>query len=70
MKRSEHRILTTHVGSLIRPPELLEFATARQQGQPIDEQAYAECLRRGERGSCQLCGTVFASGFRAARCVC
>ena len=28
MKRSEHRILTTHVGSLIRPPELRELAAA------------------------------------------
>jgi len=46
MKRSEHRILTTHTGSLIRPPELLEFVTARQQGRPYDEQAYEECLRR------------------------
>jgi 5-methyltetrahydropteroyltriglutamate--homocysteine methyltransferase len=46
MKRSEHRILTTHTGSLIRPPELLEFVTARQQGRPYDEQAYADCLRR------------------------
>jgi 5-methyltetrahydropteroyltriglutamate--homocysteine methyltransferase len=45
MKRSEDRILTTHVGSLIRPPELLEFATSKQQGEPIDEQAYEECLR-------------------------
>ncbi len=46
MRRSEDRILTTHTGSLIRPPELLEFATARQQGVPVDEQAYEECLRR------------------------
>jgi 5-methyltetrahydropteroyltriglutamate--homocysteine methyltransferase len=44
MKRSEQRILTTHTGSLIRPPELLEFATARQKGQPVDEQAYEESL--------------------------
>ena len=28
MKRSERRILTTHVGSLIRPPELLDSAKA------------------------------------------
>jgi hypothetical protein len=46
MKRSEDRILTTHVGSLIRPPELLAFAMAKQQGQPYDEQAYEACLRR------------------------
>ena len=29
MKRSEHRILTTHVGSLIRPKPLLDAAKIR-----------------------------------------
>ncbi|HEX5367847.1 MAG TPA: cobalamin-independent methionine synthase II family protein [Dehalococcoidia bacterium] len=46
MKRSSHRILTTHVGSLIRPPELLEFASAQREGRSIDQQAYEACLRR------------------------
>jgi 5-methyltetrahydropteroyltriglutamate--homocysteine methyltransferase len=46
MKRSDERILTTHVGSLIRPPDLLAFATAKQQGEPVDEQAYEVCLRQ------------------------
>ena len=40
------RIRTTHVGSLIRPPELLEFIRPRQNGQPYDAKAYANCLRR------------------------
>src|SRR5829696_5527418 len=40
------RILTTHVGSLIRPPELLEFIAARQTGKPYDEAAYQACLAR------------------------
>jgi len=44
MKRSTDRILTTHVGSLIRPPDLLPFIRARQDGQPYDPQAYADCL--------------------------
>jgi 5-methyltetrahydropteroyltriglutamate--homocysteine methyltransferase len=44
--RSGDRILTTHVGSLIRPPDLLPFIRARQSGQPYDETAYAECLRK------------------------
>ena len=39
MKRSEERILTTHVGSLPRPPELLD---ASKQGSP----EYEEILRR------------------------
>jgi 5-methyltetrahydropteroyltriglutamate--homocysteine methyltransferase len=44
MKRSSDRILCTHVGSLIRPPELLEFLRAKQLNQPFDEAAYARCL--------------------------
>jgi 5-methyltetrahydropteroyltriglutamate--homocysteine methyltransferase len=39
------RIRTTHVGSLIRPAELLQFIRPKQAGQPYDEQAYANCLR-------------------------
>jgi len=44
MKRSNDRILTTHVGSLIRPPELQEFLRAVQSGKPYDEAAYQRCL--------------------------
>jgi len=44
MKRSTDRILTTHVGSLIRPPELQEFLRAVQGGKPYDETAYQKCL--------------------------
>jgi 5-methyltetrahydropteroyltriglutamate--homocysteine methyltransferase len=46
MRRSTERILTTHVGSLIRPDPLLPFIRAKQNGQPYDEQAYADCLAR------------------------
>jgi len=45
MKRSSHRILTTHVGSLIRPTRLLEFARPREGGAAIDEGAYRQCLK-------------------------
>ena len=45
MKRSTNRILTTHVGSLIRPPELLDLARARQRGDAVNEQAYDKCLK-------------------------
>jgi 5-methyltetrahydropteroyltriglutamate--homocysteine methyltransferase len=38
------RILTTHVGSLIRPPALLEFIRARQRREAYDESAYQRCL--------------------------
>ena len=44
MQRSTDRILTTHVGSLIRPPELQEFLRARQKGDGFDEAAYDRCL--------------------------
>jgi 5-methyltetrahydropteroyltriglutamate--homocysteine methyltransferase len=45
MKRSSDRILTTHVGSLIRPPELRELIRAKQSRQGYDEEAYQRCLR-------------------------
>jgi 5-methyltetrahydropteroyltriglutamate--homocysteine methyltransferase len=45
MKRSSNRILTTHVGSLIRPPRLLELVRAQQNGEPVDEVAYQQCLK-------------------------
>src|SRR4051812_19596206 len=38
------RIPTTHVGSLIRPPALLEFIRARQKREPYDEAAYRRTL--------------------------
>src|SRR5215208_1713481 len=44
MQHSTHRILTTHVGSLIRPPVLQEFLRAKQGGKPYDEKAYEKCL--------------------------
>ncbi len=44
MKRSIDRILTTHVGSLIRPPALQEFLRAKQAGKPYDQAAYQRCL--------------------------
>jgi len=38
MHRSEHRILTTHAGSLPRPAELTRLYDARARGEPVDEQ--------------------------------
>jgi 5-methyltetrahydropteroyltriglutamate--homocysteine methyltransferase len=40
------RILTTHVGSLIRPTELTEFLLKPQNGEKIDPAAYEETLRK------------------------
>jgi 5-methyltetrahydropteroyltriglutamate--homocysteine methyltransferase len=45
MKRSTDRILTTHVGSLIRPARLQEFLRAKQAGKPYDQAAYESCLK-------------------------
>lgn len=47
MKRSTDRILTTHVGSLVRPPEILKMIIDKVNHQPIDEEAFAEAVRRG-----------------------
>jgi 5-methyltetrahydropteroyltriglutamate--homocysteine methyltransferase len=44
MKRSTERILTTHVGSLVRPPALQEFLRAKQAGKPFDQAAHDRCL--------------------------
>ena len=43
---SRDRILTSHVGSLIRPPELIPLIEARQEGRRLDEAAFAATLRR------------------------
>jgi 5-methyltetrahydropteroyltriglutamate--homocysteine methyltransferase len=40
MKRSTDRILTTHVGSLVRPPEVLEMILAKVTGRPYDEASF------------------------------
>ena len=44
MPHQTDRILTTHVGSLIRPPKLVEFWRAIEDGKPYDEAAFEACL--------------------------
>lgn len=44
MKRSTDRILTTHVGSLPRPHNLLDLLKAGLDGEPVDQQAFASLL--------------------------
>ena len=46
MKRSSERILTTHAGSLVRPPEIIAVMAAREAGRPYDQAAFAQNLRR------------------------
>ncbi len=45
MKRSNNRILTTHVGSLPRPPELLDVVAAKERGAAIDATGHAVMVR-------------------------
>ena len=45
MKRSSDRILTTHTGSLPRPPVLLAMIQAKDAGQAYDENVLAEKVR-------------------------
>jgi 5-methyltetrahydropteroyltriglutamate--homocysteine methyltransferase len=45
MKRSEHRFLTTHTGSLPRPEDLIRTMYAKEEGVPVDRAALAARIR-------------------------
>jgi 5-methyltetrahydropteroyltriglutamate--homocysteine methyltransferase len=45
MRRSEDRILTTHTGSLPRPPELTRLYARQARGEPVDPAALAAAGR-------------------------
>jgi methionine synthase II (cobalamin-independent) len=47
MKRSTERILTTHVGSLTRPAEIVDAMRARVNNESYDRESFAEILRKG-----------------------
>ena len=42
MLRSTDRIITTHVGSLARPHDLLDIMKEREHGRPYDADAFAQ----------------------------
>src|SRR6266481_4517426 len=44
MPGSVDRILTTHVGSLVRPPKLVELLHKIEDKEPYDQTAYEACL--------------------------
>jgi len=46
MKRSIERIVTTHTGSLARPPELLQMLLARDEGQAVDPEVFDATVRQ------------------------
>src|SRR6187455_752139 len=54
MKRSTDRILTTHVGSLVRPPEVLEGILNKVSGRPRDEAAFNEKVRKGVQDNVRM----------------
>jgi 5-methyltetrahydropteroyltriglutamate--homocysteine methyltransferase len=45
LRRSTERILTTHVGSLARPKQLLDLMRARALGEPYDAETYQAAVR-------------------------
>jgi 5-methyltetrahydropteroyltriglutamate--homocysteine methyltransferase len=45
MLRSTNRILTTHVGSLPRPPSLIPLLAANEEGKPTDRAAFESAVR-------------------------
>ncbi len=49
MRHSTDRILTTHAGSLPRPPDLKDMVNARSAGQPVDDQALTRRVRDAVR---------------------
>lgn len=49
MKRSTDRILTTHVGSLIRPLPVLQHMMAMALGEPVNEAAFEADVAQGVR---------------------
>src|SRR5690242_19528505 len=46
MLRSTERILTTHVGSLPRPQEVVDALFAQDRGEPYDQAAFDATMRR------------------------
>src|ERR1700747_3117789 len=46
MKTSQDRILTTHVGSLPRPPELRQLLVRKDQSEPYDKEALDRLTRQ------------------------
>ena len=47
MLTSEDRMLTTHAGSLPRPPELETLLIERERGEAIDQAAFAQAVADG-----------------------
>src|SRR5947209_659585 len=46
MKTSSHRILTTHTGSLPRPPDLMALLNRKELGENYEQDAFQARIRR------------------------
>jgi len=46
MKRSTDRILTTHVGSLPRPQDVVDLLFAQDRGEPVDAAQFEATMKR------------------------
>ena len=51
LKNSANRILTTHMGSLLRPPEIIDLMLAKESGQEYDREELAGRVRFQGRAS-------------------
>ena len=58
MKRSTDRILTTHVGSLARPVELLDTMKLKENDRPYDAELFDRQVQRRGQGSGAPAGRV------------
>ena len=47
MKTSTDRILTTHVGSLPRPQDVVDLLFAQDRGEPVDQALFDSTMKRG-----------------------
>ena len=54
MRASPDRILTTHVGSLPRPDDLIAANRSREAGEAIDEAGFQDKLRAAVAESCSV----------------
>ncbi len=71
MRRSEERILTTHTGSLPRPPELTRLYVRRMRGELVDaaelDRLGQEALRWVVRSRPRPVSTSATTGSSSAR---
>lgn len=70
MKTSTDRILTTHVGSLPRPQDVVDLLFAQDRGEPYDQAKFDETMRRavGENVNKQVeCGVDIVSDGEASK---